>query len=96
MFPSSAQKVITAQRFTTNQPKTTTHHYNSIEQNQLKTLQPGKCLQGGNGKVSMSDRQSEWYLMDKRLIFSCGSINDFQTWIMKIEQQLGVLCMQTV
>ena len=33
----------------------------------------------------MSERQSEWFLTDKRLIFACNNFADFKSWITKIE-----------
>jgi hypothetical protein len=34
----------------------------------------------------MSDRQNEWYLTDKRLIFSCNDYQDFALWVCKLEE----------
>lgn len=45
----------------------------SIEQTQIKALQSVKNL-SATGKMRMSDRQIEWFLADKRLIFSCNSL----------------------
>jgi hypothetical protein len=45
----------------------------SIEQTQVKALQSVKNL-SATGKMRMSDRQTEWFLTDKRLIFACSSL----------------------
>ena len=75
-------------RFTTNQPKGMVNNYQSMADSQLKSLEASKTL-ASTGKMNMSERQSEWYLTDKRLIFSCSSMSDFQTWVTKIEELIS-------
>ena len=42
-----------------------------------------------SGKVSNSERQKEWFLTDKRLIFSCNNFNDFNLWVTKLEDMIA-------
>ena len=55
----------------------------SIENAQIKSLQQAKSI-AVTGKVKMSDRETEWYLTDKRLIFACNKFEDFALWVGKL------------
>lgn len=75
----------------TKAPFTTAHNNNltqvnhlSIEQQQIKQMHYSKT-KNATAKVSMSERQREWFLLDKRLIFACNSSKDFALWITKLE-----------
>lgn len=75
-------------RFSTNSYKPVASNYQSLEQCQAKGLLSAKNV-AGTGKMRMSERQSEWYLTDKRLIFSCNNAADFKTWVAKIEELIS-------
>ena len=72
-------------RFNTVNKSTVAGNYNSIEQSQAITLQAVKSVAAA-GRQKMSDRQSEWYLTDKRLIFACSEYQDFALWVCKLEE----------
>jgi len=72
-------------RFNTVNKSTVAGNFNSIEQNQALNLQAVKSVAAA-GRQKMSDRQSEWYLTDKRLIFACSDYQDFALWVCKLEE----------
>ena len=75
-------------RFSTHIPDPAGGKYLSLEQHQVKSFKQAKNA-AASGKVSNSDRQREWFLTDKRLIFSCNNFNDFNLWVTKLEELIA-------
>ena len=75
-------------RFTTHIPDPAGSKYMSLEQYQVKSYKQAKNAVA-SGKISNSERQKEWFLTDKRLIFSCNNFNDFNLWVTKLEDLIA-------